>query len=148
MLQFWIYYNWIQTRNQFRCIVTNNRCWSKGHNSFRNTIIECCILPSMSCRDYLISMLNKFSVLPTQLWIQPPLLGRLLRCQNLTNLKYLWFPSFLLLCQYLMKRYLCHDMLLRFIVKNFNQLYSLNLITWLFLWLNHLINKLLQYLLL
>lgn len=144
-LQFWIRYDWIQNKNRFRCIVTNNRCWSKGHNSSRNIINEYHILPSLSCRYYLINMSNKFGVFPTWLCIQPSLLGWLLGCQNLTSLRYLWFPSFLMSNQYLMKRYLGHNKLLGFIVKSFNRLYSFDLKTWLFLWLNHLTNKLLWY---
>ncbi len=76
--------------------------------------------------------------------VRPPLLGWLLRCQKLTSWRYLWFLSFLLLCWYLMKSYVYHNRLLRFIVGSFNWLYSLNLRTWLLLWLNHFTNKLMN----
>jgi hypothetical protein len=46
VFQFWICYNWIQNKNHFRCIVTNNLCWLKGHSCFGNVIIRCHKLPS------------------------------------------------------------------------------------------------------
>ncbi len=63
---------------------------------------------------------------------------------KIDQFKVLVIPFFPL-ALYLMKRYLCHNRLLRLIVKSFNQLYSFGLRTWLFLWLNHLMNKLLRY---
>ncbi len=142
-LQFWICYGWIQNKIRFRCIVTNNRCWLEGHSCSRNVVIGCCKLPSLFCRGYFINISNKFGVLFTWLCIWPSLLGWLLRCQKLTNWRYLWFSSFLLLYGYLMERYFCHNKLLKFIIGSFNQLYSLGLRMWLFLWLNHLTNRLL-----
>jgi hypothetical protein len=139
--QLWICCRWIQKMNWFKCIVTNNWCWL---NNYGNIVTECHKLPYVSCKNYLISMSNKFGVLPTQLCIWPSLLGRLLGCQKSTNWKYLWFPFFLLFCWYLMKMYICCNRLFRLVIGSFNQLYSFNLRTWLFLWLNHLTNMLLQ----
>ncbi len=141
--QFWICCVWIQDKNWFICRITNNHFWLKMHNSFGNRVIGCHKLPFLFCRGYLTSMLNKFDVLSIQLCIWPPLLGRLLRCQKLTNWRYLWFPSFFLLYWCLMKRYIFRNRLLRFIARSFNWLYSFGLKTWLFLWLNHLMNRLL-----
>jgi hypothetical protein len=56
---------------------------------------------------------------------------------------YLWFLSFLLLCKHLMEMYFCNSKLLKLIAKSFNRLYSLSLKMWLFIWLNHLTNRLL-----
>jgi hypothetical protein len=109
----------------------------------KNVIIGCYRLPFLSYRSYFINMLNKFSILFIGLvCIRPPLLGRLLGCQKLTSSRCLWFFFFFLLYWYLVKNYICCNRLLKFIVGNFNWLYSFGLRTWLFLWLNHLMNRL------
>jgi len=91
--------------------VQSPQCSSRWFNNFGNIVIECYKLPPLCwrlsplcCKDYFISMSNKFRVLSTRLCIQPLLLGRLLGCQKLIDWRYFWFPSFLLLCWYLMKR--------------------------------------------
>jgi hypothetical protein len=103
----------------------------------------CFKLPSMSCKGYLINMSNMFNILFIRLCIWPLLLGELLRCQKLTSWRYWLFPFFVMLYMYLMRRYLCRNKLLRLIARSLNWLYSLNLWTCLFLWLNNLMNKLL-----
>jgi hypothetical protein len=139
------YYGWIQNRNRFKCIITNNRWWSRRHNGSRNIIIGCHKLPSLSCRGYLISMLNMFVQCFTHLVVHlTSVVGMTIGVSKSTSWRYLWFPSFLLLYWYLMKRYVYYNRLLKLIARSFNQLYSLCLKMWLFLWLNHFTNKLLQ----
>ncbi len=128
-LQFRISYGWIQNKNLFICIIPNNQCWLRWCSCYGNIVIECHRLPSMSCKGYFIGVLNKFDILFTRLCIQPLLLGRLLGCQKSTNWRFLLFLSFLLLYEYLMKRYFCCNRLLRLIARSFNWLYSLNLTT-------------------
>jgi len=124
---------------------TNNRCWLRGCSCSRNIVTRCCKLPSMFCKVYYINMSNKFGILFIQLCIRPMLLGQLLGCQNPISWRYLWFPSFFLLCRYLMERYFYCSRLLSFIVGSFNWLYSFGLKMCLFLWLNCLTNRLLKH---
>jgi hypothetical protein len=90
MLQFLICCNWIQNKNQFRCVTPTNWSWSGWYNNFANVVIGCLKLPPLCCRGYFIIMLNRCSVLSTRLCIQPLLLGWLLRCQKLIGWRYLW----------------------------------------------------------
>jgi hypothetical protein len=129
----WLHSNpkYVMVGFKFKCILTNNRCWLKGHNYFGNVVTGCYRLPSLSFRCFVHSVVHSTSVV-----------GMTVTMSKINQLKIL-VVFFFLLCKYLMERYLCYNKLLRLIVESFNQLYSLSLKMWLLLLYDHFMNMLL-----